>query len=440
MSLEKKINTLIIEAGNFEFDPNLQNTFDATNSGDFNFDLTINRIKQFGGTSNVWGKRCKPLDNIDYSSWSKKEINLDNYLIDSSKMLNVNNDFNEQPLNENLKQVKFNYSKIDFANFYKKKISESKFIDVVLNSTCLKLNGNYGNFNTAEIIDNNNNKKYFINAKYFIYGCGGIENSRFLLLLQKKYNALNPNLPIGNYWMGHFKRHFGELLADFNKLNSVLNRNDYLKNSDTAAIALSSKFIEKNQIENACVYLQPNQISKNKINEITKKFLCIAPEYSKHLVELFKKNLLCGTSLEIIWGQKSVKSNCIKLSHKKKDYLNIPQVEVYCNSIVEDLSTPKIFMKELGKYFVNSNIGRLHYFNINNKKNIQWEGNHHIGGTIIGDNPKSSVVNSDLKVHYTKNLFVIGSSIFSRSGHANPTFSIVQFSNRLGEYFSKILS
>ena len=53
LSLEKKINTLIIEAGNFEFDPNLQNTFDATNSGDFNFDLTINRIKQFGGTSNV---------------------------------------------------------------------------------------------------------------------------------------------------------------------------------------------------------------------------------------------------------------------------------------------------------------------------------------------------------------------------------------------------
>ena len=39
-------------------------------------------------------------------------------------------------------------------------------------------------------------------------------------------------------------------------------------------------------------------------------------------------------------GQKSVRSNCIKLSHKK-DYLNIPRVEVYCNSIVEDLATPK---------------------------------------------------------------------------------------------------
>ena len=49
--------------------------------------------------------------------------------------------------------------------------------------------------------------------------------------------------------MGHFKRHFGELLADFNKLNSVLNRNDYLKNSDTAAIALSSKFMKKTKLK-----------------------------------------------------------------------------------------------------------------------------------------------------------------------------------------------
>ena len=26
------------------------------------------RIKQFGGTANVWGKRCRPLDLIDYQN------------------------------------------------------------------------------------------------------------------------------------------------------------------------------------------------------------------------------------------------------------------------------------------------------------------------------------------------------------------------------------
>ena len=149
---------------------------------------------------------------------------------------------------------------------------------------------------------------------------------------------------------------------------------------------------------------------------------------------------MCGTSLEIIWGQKSVAENHIKLSDRKVDFLNIPEIEIVCNSFKEDLDTPKKFMKQLGEYFVNENIGRLHFFNINKKDQIFWEGNHHIGGTNIGDDPKYSVINSDLKVHYTKNLYIIGSSIFSKSGHANPTFSIVQFSARLGEYFSKILT
>ena len=95
-------------------------------------------------------------------------------------------------------------------------------------------------------------------------------------------------------------------------------------------------------------------------------------------------------------------------------------------------------MKQLGEYFVNENIGRLHFL-ISIKK-IKFLGRKSPYCTNIGDDPKYSVINSDLKVHHTKNLYIIGSSIFSKSGHANPTFSIVQFSARLGEYFSKILT
>ena len=53
--------------------------------------------------------------------------------------------------------------------------------------------------------------------------------------------------------------------------------------------------------------------SNTKFNQISKKLLCLAPEYFKHVTKLFKKNLLCGTSLEIIWGQKSIAENHIKL-------------------------------------------------------------------------------------------------------------------------------
>ena len=437
---KKKVDCVLIEAGNLEYSPKLQETFSGVNNGNFDFDLRNSRIKQFGGSANIWGKRCRPLDPVDYKNWSNNEINLLKYQQEASEILHVKNEFDENFLNTSLSQVEFNYSEIDFPNYYLDKLSKSNFIDVILNSSFLKLKGKFGNFKSAEIIDNNSKIKYTINSDFFVFGCGCIENSRFLLLLQKKYKLLDQNIPIGKYWMGHFKTHFGELLADFTKLNLVLNKNDYLKKGNTAAIALNANFIENNNLENACVYLQPNQLSNTKFNQISKKLLCLAPEYFKHITKLFKKNLLCGTSLEIIWGQKSVAENHVKLSDRKVDFLNIPEIEIVCNSFKEDLDTPKKFMKQLGEYFVNENIGRLHFFNINKKDQIFWEGNHHIGGTNIGDDPKYSVINSDLKVHHTKNLYIIGSSIFSKSGHANPTFSIVQFSARLGEYFSKILT
>ena len=99
--------------------------------------------------------------------------------------------------------------------------------------------------------------------------------------------------------------------------------------------------LKNNNLENACVYLQPNQLSNTKFNQISKKLLCLAPEYFKHITKLFKKNLLCGTSLEIIWGQKSVAENHIKLSDRKVDFLNIPEIEIVCNSFKEDLETQR---------------------------------------------------------------------------------------------------
>ena len=41
----------------------------------------------------------------------------------------------------------------------------------------------------------------------------------------------------------------------------------------------------------------------------------------------------------------------------------------------------------------------------------------------MGANPRTSVVDPNLRVHGTKNLFVAGSSVFVTSGTANPTLT-----------------
>ena len=59
---------------------------------------------------------------------------------------------------------------------------------------------------------------------------------------------------------------------------------------------------------------------------------------------------------------------------------------------------------------------------------------HHMGGTRMGDDQSNSVVDKNLKVHNTENLYTLGSSLFVTGGHSNPTFSIVQFSLRLADH------
>ena len=62
---------------------------------------------------------------------------------------------------------------------------------------------------------------------------------------------------------------------------------------------------------------------------------------------------------------------------------------------------------------------------------------HHLGGTRIGSDSKTSVVDNNLKIHGNSNLYVAGSSVFPTSGYTNPTFTIVKLSLRLGEHIMK---
>ena len=57
----------------------------------------------------------------------------------------------------------------------------------------------------------------------------------------------------------------------------------------------------------------------------------------------------------------------------------------------------------------------------------------------MGNDKKSSVVNSDLRIHGVNNLYVNGSSNFFTGGYTNPTFTIVQLAIRLADKISDSL-
>jgi choline dehydrogenase-like flavoprotein len=59
---------------------------------------------------------------------------------------------------------------------------------------------------------------------------------------------------------------------------------------------------------------------------------------------------------------------------------------------------------------------------------------HLMGTTRMGDDPKNSVVDKNLKAHDLENLYVCGASVFPTSGAVNPTLTIQALSARLANH------
>jgi choline dehydrogenase-like flavoprotein len=62
---------------------------------------------------------------------------------------------------------------------------------------------------------------------------------------------------------------------------------------------------------------------------------------------------------------------------------------------------------------------------------IDQDASHHMGTTRMGTDPRSSVVDPELRLHGVENVWLAGASVFPTSGCANPTMTIVALSIRL---------
>ena len=57
----------------------------------------------------------------------------------------------------------------------------------------------------------------------------------------------------------------------------------------------------------------------------------------------------------------------------------------------------------------------------------------------MSESPKNGVVDVNLKVHGSKNIFIVGSSVFPTNGWVNPSFTIAALGIRLADHIEKNL-
>lgn len=440
LKLEKSgIEVLILEAGKLEFDNSSNKFLKVESIGDHNGDFTGNRVRQFGGSSKIWGGNCNPMNSENFYDWPIKKEDLDQYTLEAKKFLLLKKNFFQEKINENLNIYNLAWSKLRVNENNYNYIKDSKFIHLSLDSTFLNFESSNPHTQVEFINCKKKNKIFQLKANFFILAAGGLENSRLLLLSKKvNQNLFNSSLPIGQYYMHHPFFSIGRGFINYKKLKKYFEDN-HVKNTPIITcdshiyIEASGLFIKKKKITNSGIYLSFENANEN--NDLFKQLRCFAPKLVKEIYDQIKSKEIYEINISTLQEQNPIKSNYISLS-ENLDPNGLPLARLFWKKQDSEINSCRAILDELGKLFVSENLGRIVTEEYLFDKSIKYEftsGNHQMGGTRMGINYEDSVVDKNLKVHGIKNLFVAGSSVFRTSGHCHPTFTIVQLSLRLAD-------
>jgi choline dehydrogenase-like flavoprotein len=124
--------------------------------------------------------------------------------------------------------------------------------------------------------------------------------------------------------------------------------------------------------------------------------------------------------------------NQINLSTKKVDAFGNPGANLHLNFSEQDQR-----LWDAGEEIVFDIFKRLQSGEISKRESLHWS-HHHMGGTRMSKLAEDGVVDKNLRVHGTDNLYVLSSSVFVTAGVANPTLTIAALAHRLSEHIIKI--
>lgn len=172
-------------------------------------------------------------------------------------------------------------------------------------------------------------------------------------------------------------------------------------------------------------------------NWLTKRMLA-----ERKFPSVILRNKTNRFSLEI-HGEQIPQADSRVILTDELDALCMPKVKIDWRYHPQDIDSVKRSLEVIAAEFARTNLGSFEF----NPQHLEHDltrfgayGGHHIGTARMGDNPKTSVVDANCKVHMVNNLYVASSAVFPTSSQANPTLTIIALALRLAEHLSAQLT
>lgn len=448
-------SVLLAEAGALEYSQRSQDLYRGQVVGDPYFDLAATRLRFFGGTTNHWGGLSRRLDAHDFlpkrasslTGWPIRKEDIDPYAAKTAEILEVPPQREDRPLNDDVSELFWEFSPpVRFGTKYEKSIRERN--NLLALTECNLVDVNYdGKRITSAEFKNFSGLRSTVRAKVFVLACGGIENSRILLIANQRFDDQLGNRAglVGRLWTEHPEYSIGDFfLFDYSYFSTKERIGPSGRPAGLRVFAgPTARFLDEAQTLNCNLRLLP-LYERTGAKKYLADVLCQTPDLANALLSRFGERLVCAGRVDASWEQYPDLENRVSVA-ASRDEFGLPTCTLHWRKTAADKRAPRMVALALGRHLAERDVGRIKLDEWVLKDDAHFPevaaiaSNHHMGGTRMADSESEGVVDRDCRVFRTENLFVAGSSVFPSGGHANPTFTIVQLALRLADRLNAVL-
>jgi choline dehydrogenase-like flavoprotein len=491
------IDVHLLEAGGHRNEDRSQSIYAAEMAASIHQGTTLGRFRVFGGSSTRWGGQILPFAEEVFSptaelspiSWPicsdvlkpfyntiEKILGVDDLPFDGDVVANLSkavpDDLQSNP-NFRLRFSKWApFSRRNLARTLGPNAINSKRITVFLHANVTEcLLSQKGSSIESYLVQNYLGTHFRFTAQHYVMATGTIEVSRLLLASRSVCaagvgNALDQ---VGRNFHDHIEAPVARISGPARKkmlswMGPFVSRGTQHTGRLEATPALRAQLrlpammayltIEEPEDSGICVLRYLLQSIQRR--ELLRAMMDSYQKLPAASLEVFRlgyaarvKNRRAVSAkaivtLRVASEQPLNASNRIRLSERATDSLGVQKAVVDWR-----VSNDEILAMRRYAQFVREELRRL------SLDSIQWQPglieeslssfpeirdtNHPMGGTIMGRDPKRSVVDENLQVHGVCNLWIASCSTFPSGGSSNPTFTMMALALRLSERLQNVV-
>jgi choline dehydrogenase-like flavoprotein len=490
----------LLEAGGLDYESDTQALFDGLNLGAEYYDLNQSRLRFFGGTTNIWGGRCVPMDAIDFtrrdwvphSGWPISRADLEPWYRKAHDSLQLGEfeysnalwrKLGIQPLDFDPSEISTTFWRFDamkerFNSRQSEDLVAAANVNIILHANVISLNADNSAGQITSISARSlQGKSLTVRARHFVLACGAIENARLLLISDQvsETGIGNDHDQVGRYFMEHPHGRIAHIDTPDPGGFWALYRKRYSRGSAPVAPALvaSESLQRRSKMLNSAATFKPQRDPRHGLAVGKKVYMNL-----KHSLNPSNSSRQLWQFYRAIqdWLQAHVSMPVLRLSVKAArmqlyvmaraeqapnpdsriqlsldlDALNCKRADLNWQMSALDKHSVRELALSLGREFKRLGLGTLNTMDWLEDESNAWPvdptvgnhpigGYHHMGTTRMSSSPGTGVVDANCSVHGIPNLHIAGSSVFTTGGWANPTLTLLALSHRLAQHIDQQL-